>query len=159
MTNEMKLLMAFIEASGFDVEVILDYQERKLTKQEASGYFNPFGFGLKPTRHLECEKCELGQYAYLIDDDGMYTERLTSPNIDYKVTKKPTLQDIVINGISLAQYISNIVDIKHYDEDVRFICYSKEVIDAIISSGFFKEATITDKGYLIEGVRVNYENI
>ena len=86
--NTDKLLRAFIKASGYEIETLLDYKERKLTKQMALHHFEPAVFGVTPTRCLVAECGSMGQSAYLVDDDGMYTERLTSPIVDYKVTKK-----------------------------------------------------------------------
>lgn len=80
--------MAFIETSGFEVETILDYQEVRLTEVQANHYFTPKPFGCKPTHQLKTKSGKMGQCEYLVDSDGMYTERLVSPVIDYKITKK-----------------------------------------------------------------------
>ena len=85
MNNTDKLLRAFIEASGFEIEEIEDYQERKINKVQASKYFSPRPYGSDKAIRVLVTKP--GVQAYLIDDNGMYTETLSSPNIDYKVTK------------------------------------------------------------------------
>lgn len=88
MNNTDKLLRAFIDASGFEVEITRDYQERKLTKTQARHHFTVKHFGYTPTHQLETKLGGMGQGEYLIDDKGNYTERLVKPIINYKVTKK-----------------------------------------------------------------------
>ena len=88
MNNTEKLLRAFIEASGFELEILLDYKERKMPKSEAMRHNVPF----KPTEY--CLVCKAGSElgAELdIDKDGLYTARLRDPVIDYKATKKKAL--------------------------------------------------------------------
>lgn len=95
MTDEMKLLRAFIEASGYEVETILDYDERKISKFEAElRHFKPVAYGEHRNRRLVCTKGDGFQGKYDVDDDGMYTEVLTTPNVDYKVTKKKDNEDV-----------------------------------------------------------------
>lgn len=98
MNNTDKLLRAFIEASGYEVEITKDYQEVKLTKSQASHHFQAREFGSQPRRRLLTDG--VGQCAYLVDDDGMYTEVALSPIIDYKVTKSKLQQGLDDNKIS-----------------------------------------------------------
>lgn len=110
MNNTDKLLRAFIVANGFEIKKVTDYKERKLTKGQASNYFTIKHFGYQPTHQLETKAgFGMGQSSYLIDDNGMYTERLVIPIIDYKITKKTdklTVEDIISimddNDIDLA---------------------------------------------------------
>lgn len=86
MNNTGKLLRALIDALGFDIEVTRDYKEIKLTKEQASHHFKPVAYGSpSPSRRLLTES---GSLAYLIDEDGMYTEAEATAIIDYKVTKR-----------------------------------------------------------------------
>ena len=84
MNNIEKKLDALIDALGFDVEITKDYKAKKLTKDQARRHFtcgqgNQSDWSL--LKHLNGQD-------YVIDDDGMYLERLVSPNIDFKLTKR-----------------------------------------------------------------------
>jgi len=94
MSNTDKLLRAFIEASGFDIEVLLDYKERDMTEVEAMAHNK--GFGRATGYRL---LTEVGSQKLLIDDNGNYKGALIEPIVDYKVTKKePEVK--VFDGIS-----------------------------------------------------------
>jgi hypothetical protein len=84
MTNEMKLLKAFIEVSGFEIEETRDYEERKITAGQHAT--NILVMSKMDGSSIRRERADNGKY--LIDDDGMYTSYLINPIIDYKVTKK-----------------------------------------------------------------------
>ena len=88
MNNIEKKVDALIAALGFDVETTLDYQERKIPKSMASDYFKAQPFGHKPTKRLKTELGGMGQSAYLVDGNGLYTELLSSPVVNYKLTKR-----------------------------------------------------------------------
>ncbi len=79
---------------------------------------------------------------------------------DYKVTKKESPLDKMFqcgqHKVSLSQLVNNIVEISTYEEEFRFINYSKEIIDAIISSKLFEDIeTINEGSYSIYGVKVS----
>jgi len=80
MTNEMKLLQALCEALGFEVETTLDYMPRKENKSAAMKYNR----GPRQDRSLAVDGPDR---ALAIDSDGRYTSLLTTPVIDYKLTK------------------------------------------------------------------------
>ena len=74
MTQEMKLLYALCDALGFDVEVNLDYMERKESKESAMQY----------------KQGRVGMDRVLAaSENGDYTSLLVSPVVDYKLTRKP----------------------------------------------------------------------
>ena len=73
MTDEMKLLRAFIDASGYDVETIIDDRETPITKQ--------MGFANQHNLVVD-DSCAFKRG----DDDCYYLK--PSFNVDYKVTKK-----------------------------------------------------------------------
>ena len=108
MIDEMKLLRAFIDASGFDITELRSYEYRKLTKAQAADYFKPKYIGYTSCRMLVSESNNTTQARYLIDDNGMYTERLTTPIIDYKLTKKKKAVIDSLTGLNLTPE-----DIKH----------------------------------------------
>lgn len=143
MNNTEKLLRAFIEAQGFEIERIVNTKEVSI----------PRNSGLAVHHNLAVDN----QGAYKRGDDECYYLK-ASMEVDYKVTKKPLIKDIIIGGLPLTQYITNIINHKECAEEFRFIRYSKEVVDAIVGSGFFSVAGEIDGGYLIEGVRVLYES-
>ena len=85
MTQEMKLLMALTEALGFEVETTLDYDERKIPPELKDGMLSHGAlFGAK-RRLVYNEGYGNG---LLIDEDGMYVSRLTTPIVDYKLRAK-----------------------------------------------------------------------
>ena len=89
MNNTDKLLRAFIEAQGYEIKEAPDFDYKKLTKAQAADYFKPKNMGYTSYRMLVTETAKKGcQGRYIVDDDGMYTERLVTPVIDYKVTKQ-----------------------------------------------------------------------
>lgn len=83
MTNEMKLLMAFIEASGFEVDRGTDYQETEIT--EANGHMM---IGRIQNNLNDGYKLKLNGGAYVRGDNGSYFRLLSNPVVSYKVTKK-----------------------------------------------------------------------
>ena len=82
MTNEMKLLYALCEALGFEVEIILDYKERKESKDSAMRY-NQGTPGMD--RVLACTGPNQTLH---IDENREYTSLLINPIVDYKLTPK-----------------------------------------------------------------------
>lgn len=83
MNNTDKLLRAFIEASGYEIETLLDYKEKKMQKAEAMRHNTGWGAKLTEYSLSSTHGCMLD-----IDEDGLYTARLREPVVDYKVTKK-----------------------------------------------------------------------
>mgnify|MGYP003639762092 CR=1 FL=1 len=83
MNNTDKLLRAFIEASGYEIETVCDYKERDMSEVEAQAHNK--GFGCATGYRLLTES---GSQKLLIDDDGNYKGVLIEPIVDYKVTKK-----------------------------------------------------------------------
>lgn len=94
MTDEMKLLRAFIEAQGYEIEEIKNCSEVKMSRDEVEHYHNP-------NCHLVLDSEGLA----IVDKDGMYTQIFTSPDIDYKVTKKESARkdDVFSLGYQVAR--------------------------------------------------------
>lgn len=82
MTDEMKLLQELCKALGFEIETILDRDERKESKSNAREYNSGIRYPAIQGRTLSHT---FG--AYDIDEDGMYTSYLIKPIISYKLTK------------------------------------------------------------------------
>ena len=85
MTDEMKLLMALCDALGFGVEVTMDREPRKETKEMAMCHNTGIGWP-HTDRRLVCEDHHSGRL--LIDKDGLYTSELRDPIVSYKLHKK-----------------------------------------------------------------------
>ena len=83
MNNTDKLLRAFIEVSGYEIETVLDYKEVKMPQSEAMRHNTPWGAATTEYQLVSSKGCMLD-----IDEDGLYTARLREPIVDYKVTKK-----------------------------------------------------------------------
>ena len=92
MTNELKLIEALCEALGFNVISVKDYQERKITINEARsrGYFggdivfyNPQD-GIAPNT-TRARKLKTFNNAFDIDDNCLYTEQLIEPVVSYEL--------------------------------------------------------------------------
>jgi len=83
MTNEMKLLQELCKALGFQVETIIDREERKETKLTAKR----FQKGLVTPSEARRLKRSWSGAMLDIDEDGMYTSYLIDPIISYKLTK------------------------------------------------------------------------
>lgn len=83
MSNTDKLLRAFIEAQGLEIETLLDYKERDMSEVEAMAHNK--GFGCATGYRLLTVP---GSQELLIDDNGNYKGVLIEPVVDYKVTKK-----------------------------------------------------------------------
>lgn len=86
MSNEMKLLMAFIEASGFEVEVEYDYDETEISHDvfmEMTGppYVNSY-FG-DNAYHVSAHGGEWER-----SPSGGYYKKLKEPRVSYKVKPK-----------------------------------------------------------------------
>ena len=136
MTDEMKLLRAFIEASGFDVETI---------------------------RSLGPKTTFTGQQYTLPDGDGLCRQVIGS---DYKVTKKPVIDDYVIIGelgSTLAYYIEAINEMNDLhplcNRRLEGLLFSKAAAEAVVSSKHFRVVERIKGGYKFDGVKVVYENI
>ena len=84
MTNEMKLLMAMCDALGFEVETTLDYQEAKITKDQHNSRVHRTCHQINDDPRVTSH--HNGKYVF--DEDGMYTTKLRSPIVDYKLTKR-----------------------------------------------------------------------
>jgi len=97
MSNELKLIEALCEALGFNVVAVKDYQERKITINEAKslgyigGAYITYTHGQAvPTTAPQIRKLKTVRgAAFDIDDNGMYTEQLIEPVVSYKVEPKP----------------------------------------------------------------------
>ena len=83
MTDEMKLLRAFIEASGFDVEMTIDRTETPISKQSGE---NRIAACSMTTSHGDLV-VERGEFKR--GEDGCYF-LMPSLNVDYELTKKPS---------------------------------------------------------------------
>lgn len=90
MNNTDKLLRAFIEASGYEIETVCDYKERDMSEVEAQAHNKAFGCATG-YRLLT----ESGSQKLLIDDDGNYKGVLIEPIVDYKVTKKGFMSCVI----------------------------------------------------------------
>ena len=120
MNNTDKLLRAFIEASGFEIE------EGKVTAGDLiDRSYSSASYSTKemkqryPNKHLDTE-CFGGKWI------------VSEPVIEYKVTKKP---ELLYDGISLRQLTQNVIDIECDPtlaiED-KWIKYPKDSFYAVI---------------------------
>lgn len=82
MNDTHKLLLAFIEASGFDVEKFVDRTETPISKQSGE---NMARMGRHTMSDVDLAFDNKGKYKRG-DDDCYYLK--PSLNVDYKVTKK-----------------------------------------------------------------------
>lgn len=86
MTNEMKLLMAFIDASGFEVKTVLDYQECEIPKSEGVAFITR---SFLSSDHDYCKlKTNTSDGVYTRGENGSYFKMLIRPKVSYKVTKR-----------------------------------------------------------------------
>jgi len=81
MTQEMKLLYALCDALDFDVEVNIDYMERKESKKSAMQYNQGRG-------GMDRVLAARNDGSLDIDENGYYTSLLVSPVVDYKLTRR-----------------------------------------------------------------------
>lgn len=80
MGNEMKLLMALCDALGFEVETEINYHEID------------FDIGVTKDEALSCLSDRILKTkggAYAMNDKGGYISQLESPEVSYKLTRKP----------------------------------------------------------------------
>jgi hypothetical protein len=83
MNNTDKLLRAFIEASGFEIETLVDRKETPISKQ-----LGEYGIASCDRYGKINDLVINGDGSYKRGDDECYYLR-ASLDIDYKVTKKP----------------------------------------------------------------------
>jgi len=93
MTDEMKLLRAFIEASGFDVKELVDTKLTPISKQSG---MNRIAFGALT---MGCNGlATISGNEYKRGDDECYYLK-ASLDVDYKVTKKKTTRKLCAEEI------------------------------------------------------------
>lgn len=83
MANEMKLLYAFIEAQGFEIEEVKDYQPRKEFLLRPSDFYKLEENKQRVLTTLSYGTCQINQ-------DGSYNSTLINPIIDYKLHRVAT---------------------------------------------------------------------
>lgn len=81
MDDTKNLLMALIDALGYEVEASFDYKKHKLSPDDAMRINSG-----RETKHILSSSGPHG--ALDIDEDGMYTAVLKVPEVNYTVTKK-----------------------------------------------------------------------
>jgi len=124
MTNEIKLLRAFIEASGFDVE---DTQKVIIKGVEHKGK------------------------AHEIPVDDLDSMEIIN---DYKVTKKPDPLRKEYSGVSLEQLVKNIFTVSNLDDGYKFINYDRDQFNAVYDWFIHDVKEKTSDSFLIYGVTV-----
>tara|TARA_R110002020_G_scaffold436195_1_gene646390 strand:+ start:54 stop:353 length:300 start_codon:yes stop_codon:yes gene_type:complete len=83
MTNEMKLLIALCDALGFEVDTVLDYQEREVSQSDGHKHIeriNSLSNGNMTLKSFDQE--------WIRSKDGSYFTMLVIPEVEYKLTKK-----------------------------------------------------------------------
>jgi len=122
MNNTEKLLRAFIEAQGYEIETLLDYEERDMTEVEAMAHNK--GFGCATGYRL---LTETNSQKLLIDDNGNYKGVLIEPIVDYKVTKDDVdYRELLVKYISLVGSCEGVSFISECDDD-----FTQEEIKAL----------------------------
>ena len=137
MNNTDKLLRAFIEASGYEIEEVYSVYTN------VSDVLN-YTTSIKP-----CASLSQGDWACRVD-------------VDYKVTKKVDPLDVLYDGVTLRQLINHIIDIScnpTLPDRSKWIEYPEKSFDAIINHfGDKAEATGDDVGYEVLGVGLFMED-
>lgn len=112
MNNCDKLLRAFIEAQGYEVEVIVDREEIPISKYSGGQIILDAGLSIRNHKLVITNQ---GQYKRG-DDDCYYLKALM--NTDYKVTKKST----PVNAIESLRHVIELNE--HRMNNARLCFYS-----------------------------------
>lgn len=133
MTNEIKLLRAFIEASGYDIE------EEFILHIACKCRPNSAVLG----GDRDCDICcGTGQ------DGG---------DFDYKVTKKPNPLHVYYDDVQLEQLVANVIHLSECNDSERWIKYPKASFDAVVDWFGFQAERANAHRYIILGVEVSLD--
>ena len=138
MNNTEKLLRAFIEASGFDIEEVETFNEAQYLVDKEDYKNNPNDY-----RGAFCKSPPF---------KASYIE------IDYKVTKKPDQLNKLYDGISLRQLTQNVIDIECDPlSGFKFIKYPKDSFHAVIDWFAHDAKRVDDHTYYVLSVEVSLD--